>query len=383
MRLTSSQLAELALLLFASRAESDLEGEADEGAALRKAVLVLAALNQDNQSAASKQFSRYILTSFKPLLSHLDHLSHEIWDGHTIGIRVNSDGEPLVAIKRDTVNALMEDFAREDARVQREALLQLTARSSGEAPWSITEDRFVGFFDVMGFSALVGDAEDDHGQLYSVMRGLHDAARLAEKLLAQGDLYSQVLSRSAAPPGQLKVVQFSDSIVVITEDASPASSLLIQRASQVFFLHALRHGIILRGAVARGIVTADFPHSIFFGQAIVDAYRLEEVQQWYGIAIHPSAERGEPADAPQLGNDEIPVVETFGVDLRGQETPEQLSVINWPVFADSLEMVEELLQPFDGTGSRGPEKLSAYHRKTLAFAQAMWRKYRGLGKAAD
>ena len=103
MHLTSSQLAELTLLLFAKRAESDLEEETDERAALRKAVLVLAALNQDNQSEAAKQFSRYILTSFEPLLSHLDHFNHRIWDGHTIGIRANSDGEPLVAIKRETV----------------------------------------------------------------------------------------------------------------------------------------------------------------------------------------------------------------------------------------------------------------------------------------
>ena len=375
MSLTQNQLAELALLLFARRAESDLEEEANEGAALRKALLVLAALNQDNQSRAAKQFTRYILTSFEPLSSHLDHYDHKIWDGRTIGIRADSDGEPLVAIKRETVNALMEDFAREDVEVQREIIHQLHQHTNSEASWSVTADRFIGFFDIMGFSKLVRDAGDDHRKLYSVMRGLHEAANLAENLEVHGDSHSQVLSSLEAPSGQLKAVQFSDSVLAITVDASPASSLLIQLASQVLFLHALKHGVILRGAIARGTVTADFQRSIFFGQPIVDGYMLEEAQQWYGIAIHPSAECDEPGEATQIGSDEIPVVETFGVHIRGQTVPEQISVINWPVFADSLGHLTALLKPFDGARSPEKDKLSAYHKRTLTFAQAMWHKY--------
>jgi hypothetical protein len=377
MGLTPSQLAELTLLLFAARAESVLQEEDDEPAALRKALLVLAALNQENENVAAKRFARYLLTSFEPLRSRLDHCNHELWDGHTIGIRANEDGEPVVAISHDMVDVLINDFVRESPDVQDEVLQELPDAPGDEVRWPLTEDRFVGFFDVMGFSGMVRDAGDDHGHLYAVMLGLHEIARLAEKLFARGDQYRQVLSRSSTFSGQLKAVQFSDSIVVFTADASSASSLLIQMASQMFFLHALRHGVIVRGAIARGSVTTDFTHSIFFGQAIVDAYRLEEAQQWFGIAIHPSAEQSVPEDVAELGNDEIPLVETFEVTLRGQEAAKPISVINWPVIVDRRENLAKLLRPFNGSKSREPDKLRAYHDRTLVFAQAMWRKYRG------
>ena len=78
----------------------------------------------------------------------------------------------------------------------------------------------------------------------------------------------------------------------------------------------------------------------------------------------------------ELGENEIPLSETFCVELKGREAPQELSVINWPVFADSIESLEAMLRPFDGEGSEEREKLAEYHKQTLGFAKEMWRKYR-------
>ena len=209
------------------------------------------------------------------------------------------------------------------------------------------------------------------------MLRLHNAVQIAEKMVAQGDFFSQNVSSCKIPSGQVRAVQFSDAIVAITRDASPACSLLIQLASQVFFLHGLKNGVAIRGALSRGLVTADFEHSIFFGQPIIDAYRLGESQCWYGVALHPTAEESQETNVGLLGEDEIPVVESFAVPTKTEEEPEELSVINWPVFAESRDDLVELLQPFDGRDSPEAGKLLKYHERTLSFAEKMWSKYRG------
>ena len=231
----------------------------------------------------------------------------------------------------------------------------------------------------MGFSELVRKSGDNHEPVYSLMLGLHDAIGLAHGLVAEGDERTQTVSRPTGLSSQLRGVQFSDAIAIITTDASASSSVLIQLASQLLFMHALKHGAVLRGAIARGTVTADFDRSIFFGQPIIDAYRLEEAQQWYGVAVHPTADGVDVSDVLQLTSAQIPLTETVEVPLKNEKAPAELSAINWPVLAESLDDLETMLSPFDGSDSSDPRRLGEYHDRTLEFAKAMWTSHRSRG----
>ena len=49
-------------------------------------------------------------------------------------------------------------------------------------------------------------------------------------------------------------------------------------------------GIPLKGAIARGMITCDSSKQLFFGQALIDAYLLEESIQYYGLLAHHTVE---------------------------------------------------------------------------------------------
>jgi hypothetical protein len=55
----------------------------------------------------------------------------------------------------------------------------------------------------------------------------------------------------------------------------------------------------LRGGVAYGEFYADPTNAIYVGQALVDAYSLEKVQDWAGAALNPAAESVLPSGVGQ------------------------------------------------------------------------------------
>ena len=76
--------------------------------------------------------------------------------------------EYVLVIKRPVVDALLEQFGTEDKHLQRE-VLEVIATSTDETTgeWGITDRRYVGLFDVMGFSGVVERAGDDHARTNS------------------------------------------------------------------------------------------------------------------------------------------------------------------------------------------------------------------------
>ena len=148
MELAPNQLAELGLLLFGRRARLDLEDEVDEEVALRKALLIIAALSQDVRTPALNGFRSYILTSFGPLTDHLNAFDHGIWHRETLDVRADSSGAPIVAIQHNTLEKLFDDFEKVDASEQRDLLEILSGsrmREQEAVPWSATADRYVAY----------------------------------------------------------------------------------------------------------------------------------------------------------------------------------------------------------------------------------------------
>lgn len=136
---------------------------------------------------------------------------------------------------------------------------------------SNTRNRFVAYFDIMGFKSMLRKYSIDeiYGQFQDLLDGIQNKLK-THKLLA----YSA----------------FSDLIVVITEDDSDKSFTQLADAALMLMQDTFFHykwG--MSGCIARGEVTYDKERNIFIGQPIVDAYLISEDIDFYGVVIHESA----------------------------------------------------------------------------------------------
>jgi hypothetical protein len=147
-------------------------------------------------------------------------------------------------------------------------------------PWQVTDGRFVGYIDVMGFKDLV--SRSTHDQVYKMML----STEISRRDNATRDWKSGNKRRS----GLVKTTSYSDSIVIYSKDGSFEALYsflcVLAVASRDLFLAGIPH----RGAFAYGTMTLDTKNSIFFGQPLIDAYLLEQELAFYGIVGHASAE---------------------------------------------------------------------------------------------
>ncbi len=335
--------------------KKELARDDDERRALRKSLLGLILMTRDGSSAAAKDFGDYLLKEFPALADQFSVThDHPLFGTHTVGRRVSHEEGLVLALDKELVGAILEKPITE-----RE--LALVGRT---VPWDVTAPRNVGFFDIMGFRQLVKRHKDDHDVLHGIMREFHDIAIRAQEMHPHGGKLHPALQHRGS---QLRVVAFSDAILALTRDASDTSSLLIQLVSQMFFLHALRLGTALRGAISFGTVTADFEHSIFFGQPVVDAYLLEQDQAWYGIVEHSSVEPGASeltGDLREIAPDEVALTLQHDVPLKSVGVS-PMSAINWPILCGDLERADELLRHLRSDS----EKLNGYYQSTREFAR--------------
>lgn len=97
------------------------------------------------------------------------------------------------------------------------------------------------------------------------------------------------------------LAQFSDSIVLFSNDNSLKSLQTISKVAADIMMSAVHREkpIPLKGALAKGYITCDMSKQLFFGQALIDAYLLEENLQYYGIVVHHTAEQA----VKDLGDD--------------------------------------------------------------------------------
>jgi hypothetical protein len=102
------------------------------------------------------------------------------------------------------------------------------------------------------------------------------------------------LLKAMSPDGendQLKMSQFSDSIVVISRSGTKDDLNRICKAAVILMQTAMESKFALRGSIALGQMVYDETNQLFFGKALVDAYLLEEQLAYYGVVFHESAEK--------------------------------------------------------------------------------------------
>ena len=92
----------------------------------------------------------------------------------------------------------------------------------------------------------------------------------------------------------VRPIFFSDSILLVSNNNSRTSLQMIIALCKLLTVDCLNMNIPLKGAIALGKQTADFEKSLHFGQALIDAYLLQNDVFFYGTVFHHSVELNLP-----------------------------------------------------------------------------------------
>ncbi|MBD5321839.1 MAG: hypothetical protein HDS01_03590 [Bacteroides sp.] len=162
------------------------------------------------------------------------------------------------------------------------------------------QKRFVVFLDIMGFKDRVARSspENLYSELTEFNKDITNIINSSKKIdtheLSQLSGKSDIaLISGRENVNNIILAQFSDSIVLFSNDNSKESLLAISNVARQIMISAINRDkpIPLKGALAEGEITCDMPKQLFFGQALIDAYLLEENVQYYGIVVHHTAEK--------------------------------------------------------------------------------------------
>jgi len=137
--------------------------------------------------------------------------------------------------------------------------------------------------DILGFSTLVEkNSLDDvvSGALGWFRKALHHS-------LHKRDFPSEVPAKTAFVGNEhVGVAWFSDTVLLYTRrDDDEAVQQLILTIGWLLFETMIGGNTRIRGGISYGEAYIDEANSIFVGKPIVEAYRLEQQQQWSGAAL--------------------------------------------------------------------------------------------------
>lgn len=154
----------------------------------------------------------------------------------------------------------------------------LKANSSTQLAQQIqyTQKRFIAFLDIMGFKDRV-------------------ARREHEEILSELEEFQSKISQyvSYQEKSEIQIALFSDSILIYSKDDSEDSLKSISQITKHVMMYAIQQQIPipLKGAIAAGMMTCNQTKQLYFGQALIDAYLLQESTKYYGIIAHHTAEK--------------------------------------------------------------------------------------------
>ncbi|WP_424037809.1 hypothetical protein [Porphyromonas endodontalis] len=146
-------------------------------------------------------------------------------------------------------------------------------------------EKYVLYADIMGFKERVMRTKhaDLKKELKELRKELYDWLRL----------YLENVET-------FKVSFFSDSILIVDENTRDGFHH-ISLAAVALMVVSLKCKFPIKGAIAKGEFTYEEEDQLFFGQAIIDAFLLEEEVHYYGIVAHHTMEE----DIKSFSNEKI------------------------------------------------------------------------------
>lgn len=195
----------------------------------------------------------------------------------------------------------------------------------------ITAIRFVSFLDIMGFKDMV--ARNEHNVILN-------------KLTSLTDYISEEVGRNLG----FHFSMFSDSILIYSDESNYAQFKTIVSITSLIVKESISIGLPIKGAIAKGTCTATTGEKLlYFGQPIIDAFKLEENIVLYGVAIHNTAEK----EAVELFNEKGgKVIYDYKVTLKSSSSKHY--VINW--YGEDKEDTKSQLTAIRNTVSDMPRR---------------------------
>lgn len=142
--------------------------------------------------------------------------------------------------------------------------------------WNKSADHFVLYMDIMGFKERV--VRNSHDKVLNELKDFKSRNNKLKDILEDRN------------GERLRLVQFSDSIILASINGDQESLIAIIKASIILMWNALESGFAIKGAIAKGKMTFDEIDRIYFGAPLVDAFLLEEELKFYGIVFHHTVE---------------------------------------------------------------------------------------------
>lgn len=149
--------------------------------------------------------------------------------------------------------------------------------------WTPTANRFVAFFDIMGFKDLV--LKRKHEDIVNILKTLSDARN------ELNNINNTSISPNDASRGETKSFTFSDSIIFFSKSDKEEDAYKIVLDCIYLLRIALRNKIPIKGAISYGKITVDIENSIYFGQPIIDAFLLHEDLHLFSVIADNSFEK--------------------------------------------------------------------------------------------
>lgn len=152
--------------------------------------------------------------------------------------------------------------------------------------WEKTNNRFVSFFDILGFKDMV--LKTSHNDILIKLENLKKHVTKLEEM--QWDDEREKKSKIKINPNQTKSITFSDSFIFFSRGDTIEDFFKIILDSWNIYIKAIENGIAIKGAISFGEVTVDFDKNLFFGQPIIDAFLLHEDLYMLNIILDHNVE---------------------------------------------------------------------------------------------
>lgn len=199
----------------------------------------------------------------------------------------------------------------------------------------VIKEYYIAFFDVLGYKDKMKELPHD-----DLLKDLYSSVINTINTI---DDSNKILFRTK---NELRVSIFSDNIAICmnTSDTGPVELLSFLEVIKEVQLHFLENGLLLRGGVTKGNLAIN--DLIIFGQALIDAVKLEQEEEFPRIVI-----------SDDVINDIYKPIEFYKKDK------EELDVIESAINDKNDSMIDYLFKFFDNCFSKIDRKYFINHNQ--------------------
>jgi len=220
--------------------------------------------------------------------------------------------------------------------------------------------RFVAFFDLLGFSSWVENVGSK--EVFDYVRGF---LNLMVRASLPGSTVQSDMSVKLRK-SNIGYINFSDSILFYSlDDSYQCLKTMLKICGEFMNVVICGPSRMLRGAISHGELYVDTKANAYVGKALIDAYKLEEKQEWLGLSLHDSVEKVRDFDKAKIEHKGYIVKSLVPIENNSLEFP---YCINW-ANKKYLDALFDAKSSIELCHKRGLESLKGNDDKIKKFKQ--------------